>query len=48
MDGLQDVRTVLETDLGNAVLDVNYFESLHHHPPRQRIFLCLGAALQTV
>ena len=29
MDGLQDVRTVLESDFGTSVIDVNYFASLH-------------------
>lgn len=39
MDGLQDVRTVLESDFGTSVIDVNYFASLHC-PPQQRLFLC--------
>lgn len=43
MDGLQDVRTALETDFGDAVLDVNYFHSIQHRFPRERVFLCHGA-----
>lgn len=39
MDGLQDVRTVLESDFGTSVIDVNYFASLPF-PPQQRLFLC--------
>lgn len=39
MDGLQDVRTVLESDFGTSVIDVNYFASLPFHP-QQRLFLC--------
>lgn len=39
MDGLQDVRTVLESDFGRSVIDVNYFASLPS-PPQQRLFLC--------
>ncbi len=39
MDGLQDVRTVLESDFGQGVIDVNYFASLAV-PPQRRLFLC--------
>ena len=39
MDGLQDVRTVLESDFGQAVLDVNYFASLPG-PAHRKLFLC--------
>lgn len=39
MDGLQDVRTVLESDFGNAVIDVNYFASLPG-PTHRKVFLC--------
>ena len=39
MDGLQDVRTVLESDFGDSVADVNYFASLPF-PPQQKLFLC--------
>lgn len=39
MDGLQDVRTVLESDFGKAVLDVNYFASLPG-PAHRKVFLC--------
>ena len=39
MDGLQDVRTVLESDFGKAVLDVNYFASLPG-PIHRKVFLC--------
>lgn len=39
MDGLQDVRTVLESDFGQPVIDVNYFASLPV-PLQQRLFLC--------
>ena len=37
---LQDVRTVLETDFGQAVCDVNYFGSL----PGERVYVCGGAS----
>ena len=36
----QDVRTVLETDFGQAVCDVNYFDSL----PGERVYVCGGAS----
>lgn len=39
MDGLQDVRTVLESDFGESVIDVNYFASLPFLP-QQKLFLC--------
>ena len=39
MDGLQDVRTVLESDFGDAVVDVNYFVSLPLLV-QHRLFLC--------
>lgn len=40
MDGLQDVRTVLEMDFGEAICDVNYFESLIDRPEDERLFIC--------
>lgn len=39
MDGLQDVRTILESDFGESVIDVNYFASLPFLP-QQKLFLC--------
>ena len=39
MDGLQDVRTVLESDFGQGVIDVNYFASIPGSP-QHRLFLC--------
>ncbi len=39
MDGLQDVRTVLESDFGEGVIDVNYFASILGSP-QHRLFLC--------
>ncbi|KAL0033494.1 hypothetical protein WJX77_012129 [Trebouxia sp. C0004] len=39
MDGLQDVRTVLESDFGQGVIDVNYFASILGSP-QHRLFLC--------
>ena len=39
MDGLQDVRTVLESDFGESVVDINYFASLPA-APQHRLFLC--------
>jgi hypothetical protein len=40
MDGLQDVRTVMESDFGERVCDVNYFHSLQSRKPPHRIFIC--------
>ena len=40
MDGLQPVRTVLESDFGSAICDVNYFHSLQDRPREQRLFVC--------
>ena len=37
----QDVRTVLETDFGDAVCDVNYFHSLPG-PAQERVYICGG------
>jgi len=37
----QDVRTVLETDFGEAVCDVNYFHSLPG-PAQERVYVCGG------
>ena len=37
----QDVRTVLETDFGDAVCDVNYFHSLPG-PAQERVYVCGG------
>ncbi len=39
MDGLQDVRTVLESDFGQGIIDVNYFASIPGSP-QHRLFLC--------
>lgn len=41
MDGLQEPRTVQEQDFGDKVLDINYFASLTHKSPSQRVFVCL-------
>ena len=40
MDGLQPVRTVLESDFGQAICDVNYFHSLRDRPREDRIYIC--------
>lgn len=42
MDGLQYTRTVLESDFGHAMCDVNYFESVAVTNPDQKVFLCLS------
>ena len=41
MDGLQFTRTVLESDFGNPICDVNYLESLSTAAPNKKVFLCL-------
>ena len=40
MDGLQDVRTVLEMDFGRAVCDVNYFGGLEDVSREDKLFVC--------
>ncbi len=40
MPGLEPVRTVLESDLGSRLVDVNYFDSLKGRRPTQRLFIC--------
>jgi hypothetical protein len=40
MPGLEPVRTVLESDFGARLVDVNYFESLSDRRPAQRLFVC--------
>jgi hypothetical protein len=40
MDGLQEVRTVLETDFGQTLCDINYFGGLGGAAPEERIFVC--------
>ena len=40
MDGLQPVRTVLESDFGSPICDINYFHSLQDRPREQRLFVC--------
>ncbi|EIE26939.1 hypothetical protein COCSUDRAFT_59437 [Coccomyxa subellipsoidea C-169] len=40
MDGLQDVRTVLEMDFGRAVCDVNYFGGLEDVSREDKLFIC--------
>ncbi|BDA43077.1 hypothetical protein COCOBI_04-0880 [Coccomyxa sp. Obi] len=40
MDGLQDVRTVLEMDFGEAIGDVNYFGSLEVVDREDKLFVC--------
>lgn len=40
MDGLQDVRTILEMDFGRAICDVNYFGCLEDVSREQRLFVC--------
>lgn len=42
IDGLQDVRTVLELDFGSNVCDVHYFGELQSRPREQRVFICGG------
>ncbi|KAK9796273.1 hypothetical protein WJX73_001601 [Symbiochloris irregularis] len=41
MDGLQFTRTVLESDFGRPVCDVNYFDWLTVATPSKKVFLCL-------
>ena len=40
LDGLQDVRTVLESDFGDAIGDVNYFGSLEAAAREDKLFVC--------
>ena len=40
MDGLQPVRTVLESDFGQAFCDVNYFHTLQDRPSEERLYIC--------
>ncbi len=40
MDGLQPVRTVLESDFGQSICDVNYFHTLRDRPREERLFIC--------
>lgn len=40
MDGLQDVRTVLEMDFGQAICDVNYFGGLENVPREEKLYVC--------
>ena len=40
MDGLQDVRTVLEADFGHGVVDINYFGQLQERAKEARVFIC--------
>jgi len=40
MPGLEPVRTVLESDFGSRLVDVNYFDSLRGRRPTQRLFIC--------
>ncbi len=42
MDGLQDVRTVLEMDFGRGVVDINYFGQLDDVSREARVFICGG------
>ena len=41
MDGLQFTRTVLETDFGEALCDVNYFDSLTEVSLSRRLYICM-------
>ena len=45
MDGLQDVRTVLEADFGHGVIDVHYFGQLQDRDRVARVFICAGAGI---
>lgn len=40
MDGLQITRTVLESDFGMPLCDINYFDSLTYLTHEQRLFIC--------
>ena len=40
MPGLEPVRTVLESDFGARLVDVNYFDSLLDRRPTHRLFVC--------
>ena len=40
MPGLELVRTVLESDFGTRLYDINYFHSLSARRPAQRLFIC--------
>ena len=40
MDGLQPVRTVLESDFGQSICDINYFHTLQDRPREERVFIC--------
>ena len=40
MPGLELVRTVLESDFGPRLIDVNYFHSVADRPPAKRLFMC--------
>lgn len=40
MDGLQPVRTVLESDFGQSICDVNYFDTLQDRPREERLYIC--------
>jgi hypothetical protein len=40
MDGLQEVRTVLEMDFGRPICDVNYFPGLGGRLREESIFIC--------
>lgn len=42
LDGLQDVRTVLESDFGAHACDINYFAQLEDAPREARLFICGG------
>lgn len=41
MDGYQTTRTVLESDFGKPLCDVNYFGSLQAHRAMERLFVCM-------
>lgn len=43
MDGLQDVRTVLESDFGAATVDINFFASIRARHAGHKIFVCPAA-----
>ena len=40
MPGLEFVKTVLESDFGARLVDVNYFHNLSERRPAERLFVC--------
>ena len=40
MPGLDLVKTVLESDFGTRLVDINYFHSISARQPPERLFIC--------